>query len=233
MLFPELEDKMKSFIDSIEVLSGILDDNVLLTKTQEFSRELDLVDFKNSKGWLQKFKERHGYQLRELCGENASADLSGDEGFLMSFQEKLHGYSLDNIFDINGAGLFYRPIPSKSVCKKARSGYKNLKERISAALCCNFSGKEKLSPLIIGKSKNLRCLKKIGLKNSMYDSSKRPWMIGSAFKTWLNGLNKKMKQEGQKILLLIDNYPAHKIDSEYSNVEVMFLPKNTTGILHH
>ena len=74
-------------------------------------------------------------------------------------------------------------------------------------------------------------MKNIELKNTIYDSSKRAWMMDSIFKTWLNNLNKKMKQEGRKILLLIDNCSAHKIDSEYSNVEVMLLPKNTTGIL--
>ena len=141
-MFPGLEDKMWSFIDSIEVLSGILDDNVLLTKPQDFSKELGLVDFKNSEGLLQKFKERHRYQLRELFGENASADLSSVEGILMSFQEKLHGYSLDNIFNMDGTGLFYGQIPSKSVCKKARSGYKNLKERISVHCIAIFQEKK-------------------------------------------------------------------------------------------
>lgn len=44
-------------------------------------------------------------------------------------------------------------------------------------------------------------------------------------------LNVKMAKEKRKILLLIDNCPSHKIIREYSNIEILFFPKNTTGIL--
>ncbi|KAF7685301.1 Tigger transposable element-derived protein 6 [Cucumispora dikerogammari] len=56
-------------------------------------------------------------------------------------------------------------------------------------------------------------------------------MTGEVFIKWLLDINDEMKLSKRKILLLIDNCPAHNINNQYSNIEIMFFPKNTTGIL--
>ncbi|KAK7601293.1 hypothetical protein V9T40_008734 [Parthenolecanium corni] len=54
-------------------------------------------------------------------------------------------------------------------------------------------------------------------------------MTGDHFGTWLRELNYKMAQKNRKILLIIDNSPAHPKDVSLSNVQLEFLPANTTS----
>ena len=55
-------------------------------------------------------------------------------------------------------GLFYRLIPDKTICNRAKQGHKNYKDRVSIALCSNMSGtKRTINP---SKLANPRCSKK-------------------------------------------------------------------------
>ncbi|KAF7688378.1 Tigger transposable element-derived protein 6 [Cucumispora dikerogammari] len=146
-------------------------------------------------------------------------------------QQKLIEYSKDDIYNMNETGLFYKLIPSKTVCKSVREGYKILKDRVFIALCSNFFGTHKMKLLIIGKPANPRCFRNWKQSSVNYTSSKRAWMTGEVFRKWLLDINDEMKLNKRKILLLIDNCFAHNINSQYSNIEIMFFPKNTTGIL--
>ncbi|KAF7685759.1 Tigger transposable element-derived protein 6 [Cucumispora dikerogammari] len=91
---------------------------------------------------------------------------------------------------------------------------------------------DKLHSLIIGKSKKPRCFKKISVKTSVdYTPSRRAWMTSEIFNNWLSKWNTKLKKNNNKILLLLDNRPAHKCRDQLSQIELKFLPKNSTGEL--
>ncbi|KAG0436500.1 Tigger transposable element-derived protein 6 [Dictyocoela muelleri] len=98
-------------------------------------------------------------------------------------------------------------------------------------LICSFTG-EKLNPLVVGKSKNPRALKKISWEDLgvEYTYSKRVWMTSELFKRFLIRLKSKMLCKERKILLILDNAPSHS-EVSHSNVELLFLPKNTTSII--
>ena len=65
--------------------------------------------------------------------------------------------------------LLYKSIPSKSVCKIARGGYKNSKDRVSIMLFFNITGPIKHKTILIGKIKKPRCFKKfIGIISVNY-----------------------------------------------------------------
>ncbi|XP_029657667.1 tigger transposable element-derived protein 6-like [Octopus sinensis] len=102
---------------------------------------------------------------------------------------------------------------------------------ISLLLCCSYLG-EKLEPLIIGKYRNPRCLKQFNpdVFNVMYSSSKNSWMTTEIFKSWVFKLNTRMLSENRKILMLLDNASSHRL-SDYSNIEFLYLPKNTTSLV--
>ena len=76
-------------------------------------------------------------------------------------------------------GLFFKLIPSKSICKSAIKGHKNFKGRVSIMLSCNMDGSEKLMPLIIGKANKLRCFKNmLKFENIPYTNLKEPvWAV--------------------------------------------------------
>ena len=54
-------------------------------------------------------------------------------------------------------------------------------------------------------------------------------MTGASFKDWMRKLDRRMRLEGRHIALFVDNFPAHFF-IEMSNVELIFLPPNTTSV---
>ena len=110
-------------------------------------------------------------------------------------------------------------------------GIKIKKDRITLLLCCSMSG-EKQKPFIIGKSKNPRCFRNVDFKKLKvtYGHSPNAWMNGALFKHWMAKLNDEMKLNDRHILLIVDNAPSHVFE-EFSNIEMLYLPKNTTPLL--
>ncbi|KAF7670509.1 Tigger transposable element-derived protein 6 [Cucumispora dikerogammari] len=54
-------------------------------------------------------------------------------------------------------------------------------------------------------------------------------MTTSLFNKWLMEFDDKMKRQKKNILLLMDNCFSHKITYCSSNIELVFLPKNSTS----
>ena len=115
--------------------------------------------------------------------------------------------------------------------EEAKGGRK-YKERITVLLARSAEG-EKLRPFVIGHSANPRCFKGLASLACLpvtYFSNKKAWMTPELFQQWLDKLNSKMKCEGRFIILLVDNCAAHP-DIQFSNVQLVFLPPNTTSKL--
>ena len=53
-------------------------------------------------------------------------------------------------------------------------------------------------------------------------------MTKEIFYSWLKEFNVMMKQQNRHVILLLDNFSGHRIDS-YSNVRVEFFPPNMTS----
>ena len=82
---------------------------------------------------------------------------------------------------------------------------------------------------MIGKSAKQRCFK--GIRDP-----KKPEGIPyyTNPRAWLNTqVNKRLVKKERKILLLLDNVSSHNPDlkDRFSNIRVIFLPKNTTSKL--
>jgi hypothetical protein len=87
-----------------------------------------------------------------LHGEAASAPVK-DLGVARSkLQKILATYRLEDIFNADETGLFFRMLPSQTLATSARKSIKKDKERITLLLTTNAAGTEKLKPTIIGKS---------------------------------------------------------------------------------
>ena len=96
----------------------------------------------------------------------------------------------------------------------------------------NMMGSDKRPPLVIGKAARPSALKKknVLLKNLKieYYNNTRAWMNGPIFHSYMKNWNDELVRQRCHILLLIDNVPSHIID-EYSNINIQFLPPNTTS----
>jgi len=90
---------------------------------------------------------------------------------------------------------------------------------------------EKLEMFVIGKSKKPRCFKNVKHLPCRYRAQKKSWMTGDLFEEWVRGLDTSFRAQNRKIVLLIDNCPAHPEINNLTNINLVFLPPNTTSVL--
>ena len=107
---------------------------------------------------------------------------------------------------------------------------KKSKVRLTGMTAASATG-EKLPMFAIWKSKNPRCFKNVKHLPCEYKSQKKSWMDREIFEEWIRKLDRKFPADDQKIALVTDNYPAHPSISNLTNVQIVFLPPNTTSIL--
>lgn len=209
--------------------------------------------FKASDGWLWRFRKRHGIMNKRIYGEASSAPTEEIEPFRQNLIERINNEMLlqSQIYNADETGLYWRSVPentqaSKYTYEKSTPGRKISKDRISALLCANADGSHRLTPVIVGKSRNPRVLK--GIMNHLpvlYYNSKKAWFTSDILQDWFKkkfvpavkkfqGEELGIPPEYVKCLLLLDNAPAHPSEnilcSEDGKFRCMFLPKNTSLI---
>ncbi|KII72052.1 hypothetical protein RF11_16515 [Thelohanellus kitauei] len=93
-------------------------------------------------------------------------------------------------------------------------------DRTTVLCCTNMSGNDKRKLLIIGKSAGPRCFKGLRMEGLPveYHANKNAW-----------GKNLKLKQ--RKPFLLVDNCAAHPHLDNLQNIQLEFLPPNTTSLV--
>ncbi|XP_018801307.1 PREDICTED: tigger transposable element-derived protein 4-like [Bactrocera latifrons] len=190
---------------------------MLMMKVNQFGEAVD-DNFKCSSGWLDRFKKRHTICFDKICGESASVDQSVTNDWLLQTWPTIsNNYSMGNIFNAEEKGIFYKMLPDKTheIKGETCSGGKISKERITAMICANASGTVKRKLLVIGKYNNPRCFKNVKTLPVDYCANNKSWMTS---------------QTNTKMLLLVDNCPAHP-QVRLHNIKLHFLPLNTTSAL--
>ena len=93
-------------------------------------------------------------------------------------------YTLDNIWNADETGLFWKMRPSRTLTKGNIAGYKKDKARVSILLACNAIGTEKLPPLFIHYHENPRIFKNVNKARLLvwYYWNNNAWMQVSFFK---------------------------------------------------
>ena len=68
-----------------------------------------------------------------------------------------------------------------------------------------------------------------------YAYNKNAWMTMEIWETWLLDFNQRMKEQKRNVILLVDNAGghnmSHKLVELLTNVNVYFLPPNTTSVI--
>ena len=187
-----------------------------------------------SDGWLDRFRKRHNVLFRELSGESSGVDGSVCNDWIEKLPQLLTGYELADIFNCDETGLIFKQTPSKSLIQAGEecSGGKKSKERLSVLLCASATG-EKLRPLVIGRAAKPQAFWQAHLTTNQlpvtWRSNKKAWMTGFLFTEWLHSVDKLMRYQKRRILLLLDNCSAHVSVDDLQNVKLLFLPPNTTS----
>ncbi|KAF7695757.1 Tigger transposable element-derived protein 4 [Cucumispora dikerogammari] len=97
--------------------------------------------------------------------------------------EILQNYRPENIYNADETSLYFKLLPNKSICLAGASGkfHKDSKLRVTLLLCVNYTEQTKLTPLVVGKSRNLRYFKGVKSLPIVYHSNSSSWMTFKIF----------------------------------------------------
>ena len=88
---------------------------------------------------------------------------------------------------------------------------------------------EKLPIFVIGKSAKPRYFKNVKSLPCRYRSQVKSWLNSFFFDVWVKELDKMFEKENRKVILIVNNCPAHPNTEGFKAVELVFLPPNTTS----
>jgi hypothetical protein len=161
---------------------------IVQEKALQYARELEVDNFVASDGWLDKWKKRFSISFKVVSGESAAVT---DE-MVAPWRETtlptiLSRFEMRNIFNVDDCGLFYQAFPNRTLhlSKEGCHGGKQSKIRITVLCGANATG-EKMSLLVIGKSKQPRCFKGVKKLPCLYRHQNKSWMTENLFTEWLN-----------------------------------------------
>ena len=134
---------------------------MIKAKVDDLELRLKIENFRCSEGWLQRFKTKHEITLKTISGESASVDDATIDSWQPVLKSILNWYYPCDVYNADNSGLFYNLLPDKTLAMKGNpcKGGKRSKECLMVLLCCNMHGSDKLKPLIVGKSENLRAFR--------------------------------------------------------------------------
>jgi hypothetical protein len=112
---------------------------------------------------------------------------------------------------------------------KRNSGVKGKKVRLTYCFTSNADGSKQ--PLVIRKAKKPRAFgNKTGFQLSFdYHNNAKAWMTSSLYQEWLVNWDQKLQADGQKILLLQDNFSGHIVPDGLQNIRVENFEPNITA----
>jgi len=232
--FEELETILLEWFQQARAANLPISGPILKEKAEEIAGRLAIDEFAASSGWLDRFKNRHGIVYRQICGEAESVKPDDVElWWSTTLPTLLKDYPLENVYNADEFGLFFKLLPDKSLVFKKESchGGKLSKERVTVLACANATGTHKLRLLVIGKSRSPCCFKNVKSFPVDYVSQSRAWMTAELFSNWLKKLDQYFAKKNKKVLLFVDNCPAHPKDVELEFLKVVFFPPNATSRL--
>ncbi|KAI8502641.1 Pyruvate decarboxylase 2 [Branchiostoma belcheri] len=157
----------------------------------------------------------------EVCSGQIKDVLPRDsrvDNFVMDFGDEMLGRRVVRVVfpTCNRTGCAFHLTQDiyRKILQIGKSDIKKAMDRISAMFFCNMTGTDRLTPQVIGHSRN---------PSGMDD--------GHIFKEWVRIIDVEMGMRRKKIVLLLDNCMAHPHDIPLDNIRLVFLPANTTSLI--
>lgn len=208
----------------------------LKRKADALAKSLGHSNFKNSTGWLDKWKKRNNVVLRranrvgnDVVGGRTAAcwrrhcDVSSAVG----------QHSPDDVFAADATAVLYKCLPGcgGGEGRSSRAGNGCCGRRVTVLLCANMSGAERARPLVVGERGRPRCLR--GVRSAPVDyASSGPGARVTAplWHRWLAGFDERIAAQNRKVVLFVDGrVVAPPATSRLTAVTVRFLPADGTS----
>lgn len=231
---PELDKALLAWFTQQRANKVPISGSLLQEKANELAILLKMENFQCSSSWIQRFRSRHNITFGKISGESATVDRALTGNWISNVWPMIRdGYNEDQIYNADEMGLFFRMPPDHTFKFKGENcaGGKLSKERITVLVTSNMTGTDKKRLLIIGKSKSPRCFKNIHRLPVDYDFNKKAWMTSLIFEQFLRKWDADLGKQKRRILLTVDNCPAHPHVDKLKNIQLVFLPPNTTSVL--
>ncbi len=110
-----------------------------------------------SNGWLHGFKRRNNFKSYGSHSEEGDADREAAEAQLPMLRQLAAAYRVNDIFNADEFGLFYNRPTQTTIGPAPLLGRKQVKNRITVLACTNGDGTDRLSPLVLGRSRRPHC----------------------------------------------------------------------------
>lgn len=102
--------------------SNIYPNGVMLKEEAlEIKEKLQNSDFDNfsaSDGWLDRWKTTYSVKERRIVGEAGDVSTETVTSWMERIKELVEGYSLENIWNMDESGCFFKALPAKGLVKK-------------------------------------------------------------------------------------------------------------------
>ena len=232
--FPKTEAALVSWLQ--EAYGADLDTSgpIIKLKAAEFARKVGELGFCASNGWFERFNKRNEVVFKRKCGEGNAVDPNTVDNYRSTAGVTLpQRYSPEDIYNCDEAALVWQAQSGKTFTFKSNKakGKKKPKQRVTMLVCANMTGTDKKKLMVIGKARTPRAFrgreKRVPVEWRWNDNA---WMTSEFFTEWLIKWNRKLSMKGRKIALILDNATCHP-KLELSNIELEFLPANTTSHL--
>lgn len=103
-IYKKLDCLLERWLDLMTSKGAIINDALLQNKASTFSKKLGLTNFKGSRGFIDKFKKRHGYKLRKLYGNKKTSKKLNFKHFFENFSTVRKNYKDSDIFNMDETG---------------------------------------------------------------------------------------------------------------------------------
>nr|XP_060620396.1 jerky protein-like [Anolis sagrei ordinatus] len=238
----DLDRVLKEWICQRRIEHLPLNGMLIMKQAKIYHNELKIEgNCEYSKGWLQKFKKRHGITFLKIRGGKAS-DHKAPEKLIYKFVKVLSDKTLtpEQVHNADETSRFGHYCPRKTLTTADEVGIRDVKDKITVLGLANAKGRHKCK-LVIGKNLHPHCFKGVTYLPIRDYANPKAWISNDIFSDWFHKHCVPADQshcretgldDDGNILLFLNSCSAHPLVDIliHNNVHAMS-PPNVTSLI--
>nr|XP_050035373.1 tigger transposable element-derived protein 6-like [Dermacentor andersoni] len=231
----DMEKSLFTWLQDARSRGVYVSDAMIAEKARSLGKLLKMPDsFCYSRGWLHRFKSRHGICNSRPHGsssptpagrKDASEELPRSTSHVQ-LQTVLADYTLNNIYYAQEMVFSYAALPMKGSTRE-KQRYK--KQRLVVGLLYNLSGSHRWRPIVVGGTKRPHSFGTLFDPDIYcnYNYEPKVCLTASILVCHLKSLDENLCKEKRRAIMLIDEARTDALNDVYfCNLQVHFLPSD-------